>query len=163
MTFAEFETLPETEATQELLDGELIERPPEKLSHMRLVQDVYFHLAGILPKSRVWMETGYRIGDGWLIPDVSVTWPKQEITDDYLIRSPMIAVEIASPFDTAPKFEEKIVAYLDDGAAELWAIYPKLRSMTVHVAADRSARRYRGTYECALLSTTIPIDELIGQ
>ena len=38
MTFAEFERLPETEATQELLDGELIERPPEKLSHMMLVK-----------------------------------------------------------------------------------------------------------------------------
>lgn len=141
VTFAEFERLPETEATQELLDGELIERPPEKLSHMMLVKEVYFHLTRILPKSRVWIETGYRIGDGWLIPDASVTWPKQEIADDYLLRSPMIAVEIASPFDTAPKLEEKIIAYLDDGTAEVWVIYP---------------------YECALLSTTIPIDELIG-
>ena len=39
MTFAEFEKLPEYAGKQELLNGELIELPPPKLGHMKLVID----------------------------------------------------------------------------------------------------------------------------
>jgi Uma2 family endonuclease len=163
MTFAEFEQLPETPGKQELLDGELVEMPPAKFSHMDISMRFFLFLHGIVKQSRVMHETGFRMGGGWLQPDASVLWPGQEILDGYAARSPMIAIEIVSPSNTAAYINRKVIRYLQDGAAEVWVVYPETRSMMVHVPADMSARLYTGTYECALLATTIPIDELIGQ
>ena len=162
MTFADFEKLPEYPGKQELLNGELIELPPPKFRHMSLGKRFYELLRTIVEVSRLWIEGGYRIGDGWLIPDVSVSWPEQQPAEDYLTGSPMIAIEIASPSNTGAQIDEKVVAYLENGAAEVWIVYPKTHSMMVHVRADMSARRYISTYECALLGATIPVGELLS-
>jgi Uma2 family endonuclease len=162
MTFAEFEKLSNGPGKQELLNGELIELPPAKWSHTGLVMRVALFLAKVTGESRVKVEAGYRIGDGWLVPDVSVSWPDQKVVGGYAVESPMIAIEIASPSNTDAQIDEKTVAYLENGAAEVWIFYPKTRSMMVHVRADMSARRYTGKYECALLNATIPVAELLS-
>jgi Uma2 family endonuclease len=163
MTFAEFEKLPDAPEKQELLDGVLIEMPPAMLPHMKISTRFFLFLHRIVTQSEVMYETGFRIGGGWLQPDVSVFWPGQETLNGYAARSPMIAVEIVSPSNAAAYINRKVICYLQDGAGEVWVVYPETRSMMVHLPADMSARLYTGTYECALLSTTIPIDELIGQ
>ena len=127
MTFAEFEKLPDYEGKRELLHGEVIEMPPAKHLHDIVGNRFFVFLLAIFGESRCWSEKGYRIGDGWLIPDVSVSWPEQPLLDGYMSGSPMIAIEVASPSNTAPQLYEKTRAYMQGGASEVWVAYPERR------------------------------------
>ena len=94
LTEEEFLSLPDTPGKQELLDGELIELPPAKLSHSELVKRFVDLLRTVLHASRVWSETGYRLQPRrWLTPDVSVSWPDQRVENDHFQGAPMIAIE----------------------------------------------------------------------
>jgi len=95
------------------------------------------------------MDTGYRVGDGWLIPDVSVSWPEQDIENGYLLRAPSIAVEIVSPSNSAAELQGKVEAYLAESGGEDWVIYPSERLMLVHPQTE--VRRCAGTYETPLV------------
>ena len=108
MTFAEFEQMDDAPGKQELIDGELIEMPPARLNHMNISRRVYDHLRSGASGNLAYFETGYRIGRGWLQPDVSVTHSDQETDDGYLNGSPALAVEVLSPsteaYDRGRKF-----------------------------------------------------------
>ncbi len=145
----EFLCLPESPGKQELLDGELIELPPAKLSHSQLAMLIVELLRTVLDLSRVCVEAGYRVGPNrWLVPDVSVLWPDQPIEDDWPQGAPMLAVEIASRGNTASDLERKRLQYLAGGAGEVWIVYPETHSMLVSrqdgtVAAVDPAADYR--------------------
>ncbi len=124
MTFAEFEKLPDFEGKRELLHGEVIDMPPAKHLHDTVVKELFLLLLSTNGPTRSWTEAGYRVDDGWLIPDVSVSWPDQPVVDGYMSGSPMIAIEVASPANTAPQLYEKTRAYLKGGASEVWVAYP---------------------------------------
>ena len=148
ITEDEFLNLPEFAGKEELLDGELIQLPPAKYSHGELCRRLVDTLRTVLDQSRVWIEMAYRLRPGrWLIPDVSVSWPDQPIEDDWFQQAPMIAIEIASRGNTGQELEQKTAAYLEGGAAEVWVIYPKIRSMvvsrkdcTLRISADSDYR-----------------------
>lgn len=150
LTFEEFETLPDSPGKQELLDGELIQLPPAKQRHMAIAKKFYKLLETALDESRVWFETGYRIGSGWLIPDISVIWPDQQIANGYYQQGPMIAIEVESPGNTAEELDRKVVAYLQNGAGEVWVVYPATNSMLVHSGLAKVVR-VTGDYTSALL------------
>src|SRR6266567_6422608 len=101
MTFAEFEQLPDAPCKRELIDGELIELPPPEFVHSKIAKRFYDLLASTPHKPNVFQETGYRIGGGWLQPDLSIRWPDQIMRDRYLSGGPMLAVEVLSPSNTA--------------------------------------------------------------
>lgn len=153
----EFLALPEFPGKQELLDGELIQLPPAKRPHSELAKRIAMLLISVLGWSRVWIETGYRLGKGrWLIPDVSVSWPDEQIADEWPQGAPMIAIEIASRGNTPDQLEKKRLLYLEHGAAEVWIVYPKTRSMLVSrkdgalIAIDPTA-----DYRCELIPVVI--------
>jgi Uma2 family endonuclease len=155
MTFEEFEQLPESPGKQELLDGELIELPPARLEHVEIGKRLQQLLETVLHRSRVWVETGYRTGTGWLQPDISVSWPDQPRRQGYFDKAPMLAVEVASRGYTSDQMDRKIARYFSEGASEVWIIHEKTTSMTV-CRADRTgeilSRRITGTYECQIIS-----------
>jgi len=162
LSFAEFEALPDYEGKEELLEGELIQLPPPRYGHMNLAHDVYELIRSVLPRHRVYLESGYQSGArNWLVPDVSVTWPEQPIVNDYLQGAPMIAVEIVSPSNTAEQIDRKIAVYLNGGAAEVWVIYPRTKTMMVH--GVNGAQRISGTYVSPLLAgLTVDLRELLA-
>src|SRR5690349_12905167 len=128
----EFLQLPDEPGKQELIEGELIVLPPAKHSHDALAKLIAALLETVVPRSRVWVETAYRLSSkGWLKPDVSVSWPEQVIENDWKQGAPMLAIEIASRGNTPEELERKRVLYLAHGAAEVWIIYPKTRTMLV--------------------------------
>jgi len=132
LTEEEFLALPEFAGKQELLDGELIELPPAKLSHSSLAKLIAKLLEGAVGSERVFLELGYRLGPRrWLVPDVSVLWPEQRIEHDWPQGSPMIAIEIASRGNKAFELERKRLLYLEGGAAEVWFMYPETHTMLV--------------------------------
>ena len=153
----EFLNLPEFEGRQELMDGELIELPPPKDSHNIMALHFLYLLWEAVGKSRVRMEAAYRLRPRrWLIPDVSVNWPDQRVEDDWLQGAPMLAVEIASRGNTPEQLHKKVLAYLEDGAAEAWIVYPKTRTMMVYRADGTVLLVAAGAdYVCALLGVTI--------
>jgi Uma2 family endonuclease len=130
---AEFELLPDEPGKQELLEGEVICLPPAKLPHSRIATNIIDILRRAFDRRRVFIEAGYQLTTHtWLVPDISVMWPNQVIEDDYLQGAPQIAVEVASRGNTAEEIERKTAAYLRHGAAEVWIVFPRTRSMMVH-------------------------------
>jgi len=158
LTFADFEQLQDAPGKQELLDGELIEMPPAKFRHMIISERIFALLRSGASGKLAHIEMGYRIGRGWLQPDVSVTRPAQEITDDYLIGSPELAVEVLSPRNRASHIERKLTLYFAEGAAEVWVIDPSNQTMLVYRATPEGAIRtavnetYRSAYGTLSLS-----------
>jgi Uma2 family endonuclease len=158
LTDEQFLSLPDEPGKQELLDGELISLPPAKLIHGIIARRFFELLRTALDESRVWSEMGYRLGRGWLQPDVSVIWPDQP-QGEWYEGSPMIAIEIASRGNTDEEIDRKVEAYLANGAAEVWIVRPKTVSMTVF--RQDSALRVTGVYYCEPISLTIDVPALL--
>lgn len=145
MSFAEFERLDGGADQLELLRGELIRVPPARTRHMRVGERLRDQLRAAIERLRpanpdlkvgeVHTEFGYKfVGEpaSWLIPDVSITHPDQPEDEDYYLGPPLIAIEVASPSDTAPHLDAKIEEYLANGTAEVWVIYPARRHAWVY-------------------------------
>jgi len=155
-TFAELEALPEIEGKRELIDGELIEMPPPENNHSRVAKRILILLLARLGESRVWQDhTGYRIGSGWIEPDVSVSWPDQRFDGKYFVGSPLIAVEILSPGE---EIDRKLTLYFADGAQEVWVIDTKRQAVTIYsrlddkVIRDAADREFRSEAAGAVFS-----------
>jgi Uma2 family endonuclease len=160
MTFAEFEQLPDVEGfKRELVSGDVITMPPPKKIH----SDIALQIQRILTRHFDWKRVrpdhnGYRIGvDNWLEPDVSVTWPDQQVKDGYFVGSPMIAVEVLSPGE---EIDEKLALYLDGGAKEVWIVNYRKMTMSVFAAEGNKPRHVRDQYHSETLGVTITLAEI---
>ena len=160
LTIEQFLELPEKPGKQEFLNGELIELPPAKLKHNEIAKEIFLWLLGFLHPTRVWIETGYRMRAGWLVPDVSVTWPDQPVENGWLQGAPMIAIEVVSPSNDPEQLDAKTAAYLEDGAAEVWIVYPKTHSMMVFSEGGKQAARITGTYQSDRLELAADVRSL---
>jgi Uma2 family endonuclease len=158
LSLEEFLSLPDAPGKLELLDGELLTLPPAKHSHMEMAKRFQSLLETAVDRSRVWFEIGYQLGRHWLQPDLSVSWPDQRLENDWFQSAPMLAVEIVSPGNRAEEIERKIAVYLEEGAAEIWVVYPKTRSTTV-VQKEKTLRTH-GDYHCELIGVTVKADDL---
>lgn len=158
LTDEQFLNLPDAPGKQELLNGELISLPPAKLIHGMIARRFFDLMQAALPASRVWAEMGYRLKYGWLQPDVSVNWPDQP-AGEWFEGSPMIAIEVPSRGNTDEEIDQKVAAYLADGAAEVWIVRPKTASMTVF--RKDSALRVTGVYESELIGTSVDAPALL--
>ncbi len=161
MTFEEFERLPEEPGKFELLDGELIQMPPAKSKHSKIVKRVFallddvvgrLHLQGKAPElGEVFVETGYRLGSRtWLQPDVSILHASQN-EQEYFEGAPALAVEIISESNTASEMDRKVRRYLAHGGREVWLIYPETRSIWIHQAGSPAALSHAGCFSSTLL------------
>jgi Uma2 family endonuclease len=158
LTAEEFLNLPETPGKHELLDGELISMPPAKHYHSEIARAFQDLLLTALDKSRVWFCEGYQMKRGWLIPDVSANWPDQPVSE-WFQGAPMIAIEIVSRGNTAEEIDRKVGAYLEEGAAEIWVVYPATRSMTVF--RQQETLRITDVYQCERLGVALKLDALL--
>ena len=161
LTWEEFLNLPETPGKQELLDGELIVLPPAKKRHDQISKLIQHLFETVLDVSRVWHETGYQLARGWLVPDVSVTWPDQPTENDWFQGAPMVAVEVVSPSNTPDQIDRKVGAYLEEGAAEVWVLYPNTRHMTVFRKGTWES--VTENYRCALLNLMVDLRTIFPQ
>jgi Uma2 family endonuclease len=163
MSFAEFEQLPDMPGKQELLDGELIAMPPPERKHTNIAKTMYELLRAKLPKSRLWPDrTGYRIGDGWIEPDASVTWPDQKHDEKYLRGAPMIAIEILSQGE---EIDRKLTLYFAEGALVVWLIDPRHRSLTVYCTRGGDVIRtdVPDTYYSDSAQVSVALDSLFEE
>ena len=163
MTFPEFEQLPDIPGKRELINGELITMPPPENEHSLVSIGILMQLLRSgLGRGRIWGDhTGYRMGGGWIEPDASVSWPDQPRDEKYLLRAPMIAVEIVSPGED---LEEKLTLYFDEGALEVWVLHYRKKTMTVYRRSEGVVVRLRieGEYRCEAIGVTISLSELFA-
>jgi Uma2 family endonuclease len=161
MTFAEFEQLPDMPGKQELINGRLVYMPPPDDNHSLVSIRVLTQLlsSGLRPGRVRADHTGYRVAGGWLEPDVSVTWPDQPRDEKYMLRAPMIAVEILSPGED---LEEKLTLYFDEGALEVWILNSRKKTMTVYRNAT-VATNVEGEYRCEAIGVTVSLPALFAE
>ncbi len=164
MTFAEFERLPDDNDEHwktELIDGKVIHMPPPRNRHGDIAERIYRLLLRAIGEERARHERGYRIGGGWLVPDVSVTWPEQAVENDYFLRSPMIAVEVLSPSNTARHLERKLALYASEGVGEVWVVNEPDKMMTVY-RGDRVIRLTTADkYASEIAGVTVDVARLL--
>jgi len=160
VTFAEFEQLPDIAGKRELLNGEVIDLPPAKRTHMvvaLLIQDL---LLPIFRRPRTLVETGYRIGETYLVPDVSISYPDQQLVNDNLHGAPMLAIEVASAGNTPEQLNSKVATYLQNGSQEVWVVYTQNPCMMVFHSSGR-VERITGPWTSPATGLTFNIIELI--
>lgn len=160
LTAEEYLNMPETPGKHELLDGELISLPVAKRFHSEIGRTFEDLLRTVLPRPRVRLLEGFHLRrGGWLIPDVSATWPDQ-IEGDWFEGAPMIAIEIVSRGNSAEEIQRKREAYLEEGAAEVWIVYPANRGMDVF-RKDGSYVRVTDAYDCALIGVQVNLPKIL--
>lgn len=160
LTAEEYLNMPETPGKHELLDGELISLPVAKKFHDDLCWEFWELLRTVLARPRVRIAAGYRLRRGWLIPDVSATWLDQP-AGDWFEGASMIAIEIISRGNSAEDIQRKREAYLEEGAAEIWIVYPVGRVMDVF-RKDGSYVRVSGIYDCALIGVQVDLRKILA-
>jgi len=65
-------------------------------------------------------------------PDVAVSVREPvSVKTGYLTRTPILAVEIISPSNSAADMERKIRDYFSAGSAEIWLLYPQTQHLHV--------------------------------
>lgn len=133
---------PETDRI-ELVAGSIVREPPPGSAHGGVAATVTARLWSFVRAhglgGRVFGETGYVLATGpdtVRAPDASYLSAERlaraERRGPYLLGAPDLAVEVASPRDSAADVTEKAGEYLAAGARAVWVLDPKRRSVTVH-------------------------------
>lgn len=73
---------------------------------------------------------------------------------DWFEGAPTIAIEIVSPYNSAEAIDRKTEAYVEEGAAEVWIVYPATRTMKVF-RKDRKSICVTGIYDCASIGLQV--------
>jgi Uma2 family endonuclease len=138
-TAKDLEKLPDDGNHYELDRGVLIEMPPTKREHglvqAKVLALIYNHV-DTHDLGQVTGEIGFLLAENPDIvraPDISFTSKARATprTGEYDRVAPDLAVEIASPGNTADDMYQKIVQYFEAGVRQVWVFYSKTR--TVHV------------------------------
>jgi Uma2 family endonuclease len=161
MTAADLFQLPDEDYKYELVEGELIRRPPTGGERGNVAMNIGFLLKGYVKAHGLGVisaaETGFilqRNPDTVRAPDASFVAqarvPAEEIPRTYWPFAPDLAVEVVSPDDRFDEVQEKVVEYFTAGARLVWIVLPKTRTMLV----------YRSVHEVRSLGVS---DELGGE
>jgi Uma2 family endonuclease len=58
-----------------------------------------------------------------------------ELPEKYIPFAPDLAVEVVSPNDSASEIQAKVLEYLQAGTKLVWIVYPKTKTVVVHIAS----------------------------
>lgn len=84
------------------------------------------------------------------VPDVSFIH-KDNIPADWHVEKPHpgvpdLAIEVISPGDNADMVQAKVRTYLDNGAVQVWLLYPRTKEMHQYINGDpETVRIYKGS------------------
>jgi len=162
ITWQAFERLPDGDGFHwEVVEGGLLVLPAAKSRHVLITAAIARALAPLEDDGlwSVFVEAGYRLSDNpptWIQPDVSVLSSERARAtsgDDYFVRPPELAVEVASPSETARDLARKIDLLLAGGTLAVWVIYPEKREVRIF-APD-------GTFYSRSSDQTLALPELL--
>jgi Uma2 family endonuclease len=142
MSGLQFDALPYEEGRRwELLEGDPIEVPSPTPRHQAKVFNILMALRQYLApgKGVAFADIEFALSDlSRLRPDVCVLLAEARQLDPDRVPvpgAPNIAIEVISPTERAVESHDKVLAYLRNGAAEVWQIFPKSRTVEIHKGA----------------------------
>ena len=122
----------------EYVNGELIPKMPTSLNHGKINTSLILSLGSHVRENQLGdiysSDTGFRIGERMLIPDIAFV-STARIPDDMDKASPIppdLAVEVVSPTDVLNRIVEKAFAYLEAGTHLVWVVEPKSKTVMVY-------------------------------
>lgn len=141
VTYEEWLLMPEvTDATEEVVNGEIRITPPQKWVHARTVEKVSRPLIRQLDQRQFYVFTsrfGLIIRKAPLtcrVPDLAVFEESTIVEEDGFVRSaPQLVAEVLSPDE---RIEEKLADYASLGLPEVWVISPEARTVEVLYLED---------------------------
>lgn len=142
VTAEELARMPDDQHRHELVRGRLIEMNPPGFQHGAIAVSLASLLASHVRSSdlgRVVGEAGFKLaGDPDTVRGPDVAFVRRERLESslgpegFFHGAPDLAVEIASPGETASELRQKIREYLQAGARLVWVLQPDTRSVIVH-------------------------------
>lgn len=125
--------------------------PPPRYVHTLTAKRIYDRLTAALESKglTVYSKAGFLLAPGVVRqPDVAVVEEaglKDAKADEYLAGAPLVAIEIASPANTAEELDLKIDQYLRGGSQAVWVAYPKRKAVVrfALIAGRIHAAEYR--------------------
>ena len=122
----------------EYVKGALISIPPTSGEHGDISANLFFFLGTYVRENQLGRaytsDTGFKIGDRFLIPDIAFV-STERLPDDRrkaFSIPPDLAVEIVSPTDVLFRVFEKALTYLSGGTQLVWVIEPVAKTVTVY-------------------------------
>jgi Uma2 family endonuclease len=143
MTAAELLKLPRNGKRYELIRGELRTMAPAGGEHgvlgMNLAGPLFQHVRANQLGVVLLAETGFQITtdpDTVRAPDIAFVRrehiPATGIPKAYWPGAPDLAVEVVSPDDTVYEVDDKVLDWQQAGAALVWVVNPRRRTVTVY-------------------------------
>lgn len=175
LTLDEFLRRPEEKPALEYVDGVVSRKMSPKGPHGGLQAEFAFLFKSYLrlnPVAAVYTELRTNWSDrASLVPDVSVyrieripTTPDGEVADDFWV-APDIAIEIASPGQSAPDLDARINLLLQNGVRVVLMVEPRLRRIRVARPGQPTVTFIREgaiTFEEMLPGFTLDVGELFA-
>ena len=135
--------MPDDGCRYELIAGELKKMPPAGWEHGACGGDLHVILGHYIRQHDLgaifFADTGFLLArdpDTVRAPDIAFirreNLPSPRPKDAFWPGAPDLAVEVVSPGDTLREVDEKVEAWLAAGAAMVWVVNPKWRSVTVY-------------------------------
>ena len=121
----------------EYIKGELLPMAPASVEHGKISVNLSSLLHLYVRENqlgRILSETGFRVGERVLIPDIAFI-STDRIPIDTSKASPVppdLAIEVVSPTDTLHRIQEKVFAYLEAGTQLVWVLESRAKTVTVY-------------------------------
>jgi Uma2 family endonuclease len=143
LTYEEWLALPEAEGVEEVVNGEIVKMPPNKVIHADIVEN----LADLL-KSQVDRRTvQVRVSTFGLVirrdpittrvPDIAVFIRSNVVAEEgYIHSAPELIVEVLSPANTRSERAQKLKDYESLGVPEVWVVSPEAQTVEVLLLKD---------------------------
>jgi Uma2 family endonuclease len=142
ITGVQFDALPYEEGRQwELVDGDLISVSSPTPRHQDIVFEILLAVRRYLRQSGTvglaYQDVEFALTENDRArPDVGVVLGDKATRLDPdkvpISGTPDIAIEVMSPAERSSESHDKVRAYLRNGTAEVWQVYPKSRTVLVH-------------------------------
>jgi len=173
ITGAQFDAMPYEEGRQwELVNGELISVPSPTWQHQDFVFGIQLALRRYLETSKVQGLAGQDVEfalteNDRVRPDVCVLLGdnarRLDPTKTPIPGAPDIAIEVISPTERASESHDKVRAYLRNGTAEVWQVYPKSRTVQIHRGETARSLEWSQPVETDLLpGLALPLASLFA-
>jgi Uma2 family endonuclease len=132
--------LPDDDYGYEMIEGVIVRMPPPQEDHGEIITLVN---AVLIPycfshgmRGKLLAEVGYQLWGNKtvLAPDLSVIQSRRASSDTYSTIAPLLAIEIASPSQSHPFFQDKAKAFITAGTQMVWVLWQDTKTIDVYTA-----------------------------
>ncbi len=143
ITGAQFDAMPYEEGRRwELVNGKLISVSSPTPRHQDIVFEILLAVRRYLEQNNetgglAYQDVEFALTENDRVrPDVGILLGERStgLNPDKvpIPGAPDIAIEVISPSERASESHDKVLAYLRNGTAEVWQVYPKSRTVQIH-------------------------------